>query len=419
MGELRRCVMVLVTMGTFALALSACPSARQSLSRSDAGSAGVGGQVQIIDGSAAGTDGGSAVADRFLPDADTDVDAARPDASPNGATCTFNADCVSGNCVAGVCCDGACVAKCTSCRNADTSQFDGKCAPVKVGVQHGNDCVASGAMTCGLDGTCDGAGACRYWANGTSCAAEACADGAGASNYSSARACDGAGACKSATTSTCGGTFRCSGAQCRTTCGAPSDCIAAAYCSNSTCVRKKTDGTVCADDAECLNGVCGGRCCAAGCTCSQPNSTNLLKNPGFDTDTSGWTIDSGSLIRTSGDAEGCPYSGSLFAVAGPSFFQFSQCVPNVHLDGSYTFGIRMMDAEGVCGVRFYVGSNCDGDEAGDDELNGPLPVSGWQSPTPETGYPNISVSGAESVLFFCGGTGTFDMAYVSPAPSQY
>jgi hypothetical protein len=338
---------------------------------------------------------------------------------PLGHSCGVGTDCNSGRCVEGVCCTTACADKCMSCLNANTAALDGTCAPIKAGLSHGGDCTVADQESCGFDGKCDGVGACRYWATGTNCAAESCIDGAGSSSYSSSRICDGAGTCNAATPSTCGGTFRCSGAECRTTCSAPSDCIAAAYCSSSTCTRKKTDGAVCADDIECLNGVCGGRCCAAGCSCTQPNSTNLLKNPGFDVDASGWTIDSGSLIRTSGDAEGCPYSGSLFAVAGPSFTQFSQCVPNVHLDGVFTFGIRMMDASAICGVRFYVGSNCDGDEVVDDELHGPMTVSFWQSPTPEAGDPNVPVSGANSVLFFCDGTGTFDMAYVSLAPEQY
>jgi hypothetical protein len=423
-------------LGLLAVAISGCPSPRQSLPDAaefdakdaaglpdlgaTAGFSGAGGGA-ASGGAMAGT-GGSAgeMADASTSDAG---DAPQSiDAAANGGACSFDTDCRFGHCVEGVCCESSCAAKCTSCRSTNTGMPDGKCAAVKAGVPHGTDCTTSDATTCGLDGKCDGAGACRNWASGTACAAELCTDGAGASNYASARSCDGAGTCKAAaTTSTCGGTFDCAGTKCRTTCAASTDCIAAAYCASNTCVRKKTDGTVCAADTECLNGVCGGRCCAAGCSCTQPNPTNLLKNPGFDTDTSGWTIDAGAgtLVRVSADAEGCLYSGAMLADIEKSFSQFYQCVPNVHLDGLYTFGIKMMDASAICGVRFYAGVNCDGNEVIDDELNAPLSVSGWQSPASEGLGPNVSVSGANSVLFFCNGSGTFDLAYISPAPAQY
>jgi hypothetical protein len=387
--KLRWSLLVVVTVGASALGLSGCPSARQSLPQYDAGSAETAGGPPA--------DGG----------VDGDVDASS-DTAPNGTTCVSNGDCAFGHCVGGICCDGACASKCTSCRNSDTGQLDGKCAAVKSGLVHATDCTASAATTCGLDGKCDGAGACRYWASGTDCATESCTDGAGASNYSSARTCDGSGTCGSAMTSTCGGTFRCSGTECRTTCSTATDCIQAAYCSSSGCMRKKAEGAVCAGDTECLDGVCGGRCCAAHCTCTQASATNVLKNPGIDQDTSGWSVDVGTLTRALSDIDRCPYSGSLNVTvrAGGDRVTLVQCAGNTPLLGLYNYGAHIRNdgpviSNAFCQASFFSGFACDGDLVGDDETNGLMVQPSWQETTEETGGTGIQVEGANSVRFSC------------------
>ena len=89
---------------------------------------------------------------------------------PPGAACdpsSAGSDCQSGNCVDGFCCDTACKSLCTACSNAKTGAANGKCAPVKAGIDPDNECATEATSTCGRDGTCDGSGACRLYADGT------------------------------------------------------------------------------------------------------------------------------------------------------------------------------------------------------------------------------------------------------------
>jgi hypothetical protein len=165
-----------------------------------------------------------------------------------------------------------------------------------------------------------------------------------------------------------------------------------------------------------------------GCTCTQPSAANLLKNPGFDQDTSGWTVDMGRISLSSYDADGCPYSGSLgFSFPASGEFNVAQCATDPGMSGSYNFGVRILVAgngAATCGVRFFPGNNCDGVEVGDDELNGTTSISGWQSPASETAGP-VPVTAANSVLFFCAVFGGptdgvyLDQAFVSQIPFNY
>jgi hypothetical protein len=358
-------------------------------------------------------------------DVGSDSASANPDSAgqANGTSCGDALACGSGHCVEGTCCEAACANGCFSCLESNTGQLDGKCAPVEAGRTHASDCTASDPATCGLDGKCDGAGACRKYVAGTACAAESCADTASVSNYNSARTCDGHGACSAATTSQCGSTYRCSGTKCRTTCDTAQDCASGAYCSGTTCVAKKPDGEVCSSASECLTGVCGGLCCAAGCNCPQPDPTNVLKNPGIDKDTSGWMVDVGTLSRSLSDADLCPYSGSLLITNNTGQGStLRQCVTNTPLEGTFDFGAKIRSNGGiVCQVLFYSGFNCDGDEILDNETHG---TNGdeqvWESPSPEGEL--APISGANSVSFTCyvGGTETYlDQLYVSKSPAAY
>jgi hypothetical protein len=358
--------------------------------------------------------------------------------SLNGAPCRFDTDCHFGHCVEGVCCESVCAAQCMSCLAANTSQADGKCALVRTGLPHASDCLASDPSTCGLDGKCDGAGACRRFAAGTSCSPETCSDSGTISNYTPTRMCDGAGTCISAPANTCGGTYRCNGTKCKTTCAGPADCTAGAYCSGTSCMTKKAEGAVCSAAVECSSGVCGGRCCASGCSCPQPSGANVLGNPGIDSGTTAWMISGGTLSRSVYDANKCPYSGSLSTTlaSGSSAF-IQQCVPNVPLLGNFNFGadIRMTSVTGLeaaagvlCLVRFYTGLNCDADEVADNESLGLSGVGNvdWQPTVPESPGP-LSIEGANSVLFYCqlsadpnaATTFEFDRFYVSKEPATF
>jgi hypothetical protein len=359
-----------------------------------------------------------------------------PDLKMMGALCTKSTECASGFCADGVCCSTVCDQSCMACSTDKTGSATGTCAPVKAGMPHANDCVAADPTTCGHDGKCDGAGACRNFASGTPCASESCADGASVSNYSSARTCDGHGVCTAPTTSTCGAVYRCTATKCRTTCAGAQDCVPAAYCAGSTCVAKKADGEPCSSAMECAKGVCGGLCCAAGCTCTQPSPANVLKNSGIDKDTSGWTIDSGMLSRSLSDAERCPYSGSLTTTieAGGAARLVSQCVSNTPLSGTYNFGARVKTDRGtggqniLCEVTFFSGFNCDADAVVDNETNATAAhLEVWEATTPESFPDGTPVSGANSVLFSChllsdpqaATDYSLDMLYVSKAPARF
>jgi hypothetical protein len=390
------------------------------------GSGGTGGQGAVggRGGAVAGPDGAAgSPSDAGTLDAPSDTG---PTTKPQGATCAADSECALGHCVDRVCCNTGCGATCMSCLTANTGQPDGTCATVKAGTAHGADCATSNSTTCGLDGKCDGAGACRRYAAGTNCGAESCTDGAATSMYTSGRTCDGHGTCLAATTSTCGAAYRCNGTKCRTTCGGAADCIASAYCSNSTCVAKKPDGQPCASATECSTGVCGGRCCAAGCTCTLPSPANLLKDPGVDVDVSNWTTSLGSVTRSLHDTQACPYSGSI-QVNSDAQAVITQCVRNTPLIGDFNFGGRFTfesdgdPATALCQANFFSGFNCDGDLIVANETDTPTGGT-WQAMSGVV----PGVRGANSVGLSCylfdakkGITYYLDMLYISKAPGAY
>ena len=189
----------------------------------------------------------------------------------------------------------------------------------------------------------------------------------------------------------------------------------------------KPDGEPCSSAGECLTGVCGGRCCAAGCTCTLPSPANVLKDPGIDVGVTNWTKNVGTISRSLSDAERCPYSGSL-AATGSGAQTITQCVPNTPLVGDFNFGARFrFESNGaapdppICQANFYSGFNCDGDLVVQNEAYTPTPAGSWQSVS------NVvsGVAGANSVALTCylfpstGVTYYLDMLYVSKAPGAF
>jgi len=186
---------------------------------------------------------------------------------------------------------------------------------------------------------------------------------------------------------------------------------------------KKPDGEPCSAAGECASGICGGRCCAAGCTCTLPSPTNLLRNAGIDVDLNNWTTDIGTIARTAYDAERCAYSGSLAATVDAEQ-EISQCVQNVPLAGDFNFGVRTRGPQGaICQVNFYSGFNCDADIVLSNETDTSTPTSipDW---TLVSGTIR-GVIGANSVVFRCyllpaaGATYYLDMFYVSKSPGTF
>lgn len=208
--------------------------------------------------------------------------------TPNGQPCDDRAgrDCLRGGCtvcgagycVDGLCCDAPCDDTCGSCLGAKTGQRDGLCAPIEAGADPDEECAADGAAGgCGADGTCSGGFACRsFAATGTVCGASFCQSG-----VVTGMQCDGNGGCQQRTGRSCEG-YPCNpdGSACASSCVQDSDCASAAYyCSEQgQCLRKRSQGEVCAKASQCGSGHCAdGVCCNSTCegqceACDRPNT---------------------------------------------------------------------------------------------------------------------------------------------------
>src|SRR4029078_6819092 len=94
---------------------------------------------------------------------------------PRGAACGADAECNSAICAQGRCCSATCTG---TCKSGAVAGSEGTCRNVPDGTDPLGQCADEGAMTCGLDGQCNGVGACRKYAATTTCEADACSAGA-------------------------------------------------------------------------------------------------------------------------------------------------------------------------------------------------------------------------------------------------
>jgi hypothetical protein len=219
----------------------------------------------------------------------------------NGSACGGDGDCASSLCVDGYCCNSTCTTGCMAC---DVAGSLGTCAAVPAGVPHGTrhcsgfQCAgASSCPTiCSSDAQCIG----TYFCSGGTCVPKKgignlcptgahecelgnpCVDGYCCESTcgTACEACDVPGYEGSCTgyagtphgSRTCngylcdsfpGGTYN----VCPSTCASDSACTSTAYCSGTTCVSKKANGSTCPSGAhECLSGLCvDGYCCNAAC----------------------------------------------------------------------------------------------------------------------------------------------------------
>jgi hypothetical protein len=137
------------------------------------------------------------------------------------------------------------------------------------------------------------------------------------------------------------------------------------------------DGALCTTSSECSSKNCGGRCCAVGkpCSCPQPSAKNLLKNPGFDSNVSGWTVTGNgtfhwvSVRGDDQDATSCPYSGfgrfysngvltvsQCVAVSSANSYNLSTAVSNGSFGDFPNAGFGHMD----CSLDWFTGPECTG-----------------------------------------------------------
>jgi hypothetical protein len=247
--------------------------------------------------------------------------------SANGATCTVNAECTSGNCVDGVCCNSTCTGMCQACSAAKKGQgTSGTCGAIVVGGTDDNP-VCSGTNVC------DGSGTCKAKsANGTACTVDAectsgsCADGV---------CCDGpcTGTCQACTAAKKGqGT---SGTCGPIILGSTDDspvCSGSNVCDgNGTCKAKGANGAACTIGAECTSGNCAdGVCCNTACTGLCVACSAAAKGTGSDgtcgniilgnTDTNSTPVCSGTLA--------CNGTGSCLSINGAPCLQNNNCLSN-------------------------------------------------------------------------------------------
>ena len=182
----------------------------------------------------------------------------------HGVPCGGDAECGSGHCTDGVCCDSACGGACQSCNQVGAV---GTCTPTPAGQGHPL-CLEQDPSTCGTTGVCDGQGGCTSYPANTPCAVAACTD---STSGNSVRTCDGLGTCLAAKSFTCGN-FACVKGACTESCTTQSDCAPGHSCTIATgstvgTCGKKVDGQSCTANADCVNGNCAdGVCCSTTCT---------------------------------------------------------------------------------------------------------------------------------------------------------
>jgi hypothetical protein len=146
----------------------------------------------------------------------------------NGAACTRDEACSSGQCVDGVCCNAACDGQCEAC---DVVGRVGECVPV-IGSPRGDRAACDPGTALGCGGFCNGTNrtACAFRTGGL-CRAQGCVDGAEALGG----ACDGAGGCAPTSMRPCA-PYGCAEFGCHTSCVTDAECAAGARCMGSECV---------------------------------------------------------------------------------------------------------------------------------------------------------------------------------------
>jgi len=235
-----------------------------------------------------------------------------------GAVCTANDQCSSGNCVDGVCCDTACAGLCEACSAAKTGGVDGTCAPVTSNTDPDDECAQDAPSTCGQTGVCNGAKACAKWDNTTACGST-CVSGTETDSY-----CNGKGDCLVGGSHSCNNLVCTSdGTKCKTTCADDTDCLT---------------GFTCAQDGKCVP--------SAGAVCIDDHTSKAVDNTTKDCtpykcDTSGTCVMTCASVRDCVAPYVCDANGKCVPLSAP---QSSGCACGTSSNGSPPWTAAMVAA---------------------------------------------------------------------------
>jgi hypothetical protein len=267
---------------------------------------------------------------------------------PSGAICVIDSDCSTGHCTDGVCCDSAACAPCRACNLASTR---GHCAavPALAPEPHGA-CLDQGSMSCGTDGTCDGAGNCHLYASSTSCGMPSCSG----STLTAAPACDGAGRCVAGGQQPCS-PFLCGAGVCKTTCTGDGDCLAPNRCMGGSCGLKAL-GATCASGTECDSGACtNGVCCTSG-ACGSCRSCNVGGRAGTCQPVPPGAPDPAGVCATD-PAASCGRTGSCDGAGACAVYAAGTVCADAVCSGNAVMAASTCDGSGRC-VAGALGADC-------------------------------------------------------------
>jgi hypothetical protein len=144
------------------------------------------------------------------------------------------------------------------------------------------------------------------------------------------------------------------------------------------------------------------------------SAVNVLSNPGFNTDTSGWAQEdpaNSTLAWSALDANAAAGSGSALVTntsAGPSNGTgIIQCVPTIVAGGNYTFGGKVLYPTGQAttgdmqiGLRWHAGPNCTGAVLGSQpRVSVNTPAAAWATLTSAVEVPPVGTVSADFIAF--------------------
>jgi hypothetical protein len=281
-------------------------------------------------------------------------DSACPAVGSGTVVCEGGA-CVLGSCGAGTKdCDGRCVTTDANNGCADPSTCDA-CASNEACSGSPSTCQCAPTVKatacsgkCGsIPNGCGGMHACGNCTSPQTCGGGGTANVCGCTNTPLGTACSGKSC--GPVSNGCGGTYMCG------------SCTSSSLpeCVNNACVQCVALSDCPAGSFDCSNNAC---------VCRPPSSANVFPDAGFDNEqafSNNWTRSQATW--NSGDADGCPGSGSVMVTG-----TMSRCFQNAVGGVQYVLGFKYKqasDSGSGCYGGYYQDLNCSEPAGGADFLN--------------------------------------------------